>query len=211
MKKSLKFMVTAFIVMLIATSVFTVSYAADEETYVGSVTLTSDELLRAGMEFPYFYSGNDANAYMEKQWYKSAVNSKDLSYYTKCDTNIIEEGYNYIYSVAVTPMWQKYFDSSTSFKLVIPNRTYQPIYKSEYDVKDSRLNDGYTLRFFISKDDIGCTSVRTIDELRTALGSEDNLNIRINKCNFIIQCQHFQWMFTINNINNHRKWINANI
>ncbi|MBE6773988.1 MAG: hypothetical protein E7544_07165 [Ruminococcaceae bacterium] len=180
MKKSLKFMVTALIVMLIAASVFTVSYAADKETYVGSVTLTSDELLRAGMEFPYFYSGNDANAYMEKQWYKSAVNSKDLSYYTKCDTNIIEEGYNYIYSVAVTPMWQKYFDSSTSFKLVIPNRTYQPIYKSEYDVKDSRLNDGYTLRFFISKDDIGCTSVRTVDELRTALGSEDNLNIRIN-------------------------------
>lgn len=180
MKKSLKFMVTALIVMLIATSVFTVSYAADEETYVGSVTLTSDELLRVGMEFPYFYSGNDANAYMEKQWYKSAVNSKDLSYYTKCDTNIIEEGYNYIYSVAVTPMWQKYFNSSTSFKLVIPNGTYQPIYKSEYDVKDSRLNDGYTLRFFISKDDIGCTSVRTVDELRTALGSEDNLNIRIN-------------------------------
>lgn len=180
MKKSLKFMVTALIVMLIATSVFTVSYAADEETYVGSVTLTSDELLRVGMEFPYFYSGDDANAYMEKQWYKSAVNSKNLSDFTKCDTNIIEEGYNYIYSVAVTPMWKKYFNNSTSFKLVIPNRTYQPIYKSEYDVKDSRLNDGYTLRFFISKDDIGCTSVRTVDELRTALGSEDNLNIRIN-------------------------------
>ncbi len=180
MKKTLKIMVTAMLVMLIAASIFTVSYAADKETYIAAETLADDTFIRVGAELPSIGYFLDSGSCLDSQiWYKSKTDSQNLSDYTKCTSNIVEEGYNYIYCATVTPMWRKYFNSNTSFKLELPNGTYYPICKEIYDVEFRDFNDGYSLLFFISKEDIGYINVGTVDELREALGSSDNLNIRL--------------------------------